>query len=74
MSIDGYAKGAHVMDKDKLKGKGRQAAGAAKEQWGKATGDKSQQAKGKGEKAMGKAQEGFGKSKDKTREAERTRE
>lgn len=52
------------VDKDRIKGSAKQAAGAVKETAGKALGDKKMQAEGKADKAEGKAQNAFGSAKD----------
>jgi uncharacterized protein YjbJ (UPF0337 family) len=52
------------MDKDRIKGAAKQAAGNVKESIGKMTGDKSLQAEGAIEKAQGVIQSEFGKAKD----------
>jgi uncharacterized protein YjbJ (UPF0337 family) len=59
------------MDKDRMKGAGKQAQGSVKDTVGKATGNKDMQAEGKADKAAGKAQSTFGKIKDKIRGAAR---
>ncbi len=53
------------MNKDKLKGSLNQVKGEAKEQWGKATNDRSTEKEGKLDKVKGKVQEGLGKVKEK---------
>ncbi len=57
------------MDKDRVKGAGKQAEGSVKEGIGKVTGDEETEAEGKAEKATGKVQSAFGKVKDKARDA-----
>lgn len=59
------------MNKDRMKGAGKQAQGSVKDTVGKATGNKDMQAEGKADKAGGKAQSTFGKIKDKIRGATR---
>ncbi|MBA3563319.1 MAG: CsbD family protein [Gammaproteobacteria bacterium] len=55
------------MDKDRVKGKGKQTGGSLKEGAGKATGDRKLENEGKADKGKGKVQEGFGRAKDKLR-------
>lgn len=55
------------MDKDRVKGKGKQAGGSVKKGVGKATGDKRLEDEGRADKGEGKVQEGFGRAKDKLR-------
>jgi uncharacterized protein YjbJ (UPF0337 family) len=57
------------MDKDRVEGAAKQAKGAVKETWGKATGDAKTQAEGKADKAEGKVQNAVGGMKDTAREA-----
>ena len=57
------------MDKDRVEGSAKQAKGAVKEAWGKATGDAKTQAEGKADKAEGKVQNAVGGMKDAAREA-----
>ena len=57
------------MDKDRVAGAGKQAAGAVKDAVGKATGDEKLQGEGKADKAEGKVQNTFGKAKDALRDA-----
>ena len=52
------------MDKDRVEGIGKQAAGAVKEAAGKLTGDAKLQAEGKGDKLAGKVQNAVGGAKD----------
>ena len=54
---------------DELKGKGKQAKGAAKEKLGKLTGDPNLQQRGTNERVEGKVQEKFGKARRKVGEA-----
>ncbi len=56
-----------MVDKDNVKGKGKQAKGSMKESWGKATGSKTDEMKGKAEKTGGKIQESYGKGKEKAK-------
>lgn len=55
------------MDKDRVKGKGKQTGGSLKEGAGKATGDRKLENEGKADKGKGKVQENFGRAKDKLR-------
>jgi uncharacterized protein YjbJ (UPF0337 family) len=57
------------MDKDRIEGAAKQAKGAVKETWGKATGDAKTEAEGKADKAEGKVQNAVGGIKDAAREA-----
>lgn len=57
------------MDKDRIKGIGKQVAGSVKEAVGKVTGDKKTQAQGAAQKATGKLQNAVGGAKDAAREA-----
>jgi uncharacterized protein YjbJ (UPF0337 family) len=50
------------MNRDELKGKGRNLKGRIKEAAGALTGNKRRQAEGVGERARGAAQEGIGKA------------
>ena len=52
------------MDKDRVKGSAKQAAGAIKETVGKITGDAKLQADGKADKTAGKIQNAVGGVKD----------
>ena len=52
------------MDKDRVKGSAKQAAGAIKESVGKITGDAKLQADGKADKTAGKIQNAVGGLKD----------
>ena len=52
------------MDKDRVKGSAKQAAGAIKETVGKITGDAKLQADGKADKTTGKIQNAVGGVKD----------
>jgi len=56
------------MEKDEIKGKGKQIKGQVREEVGKLTGDKTEQVKGKIEQAEGKVQEEFGKLKGKAKD------
>lgn len=58
------------MDKDRVEGIGKQAAGAVKEAAGKLTGDAKLQAEGKGDKVAGKIQNAVGGVKDSLRDDE----
>jgi uncharacterized protein YjbJ (UPF0337 family) len=57
------------MDKDRIKGTGKKAAGSVKETAGKVTGDTELEAKGTAEKTAGKVQNAAGKVKDTVRDA-----
>jgi uncharacterized protein YjbJ (UPF0337 family) len=57
------------MDKDRIEGSLKQAAGAVKEGFGKITGDTKVQAEGAAEKAEGKVQNSIGGVKDTVRDA-----
>ena len=57
------------MDKDRIKGSGRQVKGSVKEAIGKVTGDRKTQAEGAAEKTVGKVQSSIGKAKDAARDA-----
>ena len=57
------------MDKDRIAGSAKQAAGAVKEGVGKVTGDQKLQTEGAMQKTAGKAQNAFGGAKDAVREA-----
>jgi len=56
------------MDKDRLKGVGKQVAGSIKEAVGKITGDKKTQAEGTADKTAGKAENAVGGTKDVVRD------
>lgn len=53
------------MNNTELEGKRKRVEGAAREEIGKATGDKSEQIRGKGEAIEGRIEEGVGKAKRK---------
>jgi len=57
------------MDKDRIKGMGDQAKGAAKEAAGKVTGDQKLETEGKLDKAKGKIENAIGGAKDAARDA-----
>jgi uncharacterized protein YjbJ (UPF0337 family) len=57
------------MDKDRIAGSAKQAAGAVKEGLGKLAGDQKLKTEGAMEKAAGKAQNAFGGVKDAVRGA-----
>ncbi len=57
------------MDKDRIKGAIRQAAGSIKESLGRASGDTRTEASGKADKNLGKAQSTLGSVKDRLRGA-----
>jgi uncharacterized protein YjbJ (UPF0337 family) len=56
-----------MMDKDRIKGVGKEIAGSLKEAAGKVTGDTKLTAEGKAEKLVGKVQNAAGKVKDAAR-------
>jgi uncharacterized protein YjbJ (UPF0337 family) len=56
------------MDKDRIKGAGRQIKGSVKEAIGKVTGNRRTEAEGAAEKNAGKVQSGAGKTKDTIRD------
>jgi uncharacterized protein YjbJ (UPF0337 family) len=58
------------MDKDRIKGAGKQAKGSIKEAVGKVTGDTKTQAEGMAEKTAGKARSTVGGIKDRMRDEE----
>ena len=58
-----------MVDKDRVEGAGKQAAGAIKEGFGKVTGDTKTQAEGAAKKTEGKAQSAVGGAKDTVRDA-----
>jgi uncharacterized protein YjbJ (UPF0337 family) len=51
------------MNRDEIKGKGRNLKGRAKEAWGSVTGNKRVQGEGLAERVGGAAQEGIGRIK-----------
>lgn len=55
------------INKDQVKGAGKQAGGAIKEAVGKATGNRDTEARGKADKAEGKVQKGYGDAKEKVK-------
>ena len=57
------------MDKDRIEGAAKQAKGAVKEAFGKATGDTHTEVSGKADKAEGKVQNTVGGVKDAARDA-----
>jgi uncharacterized protein YjbJ (UPF0337 family) len=57
------------MDKDRIKGKAKDIAGKAQEQWGRATNQPEHELKGKDKQVEGKAQNTWGNVKDTAREA-----
>ncbi len=57
------------MDRDRIKGAVRQAAGSIKEKLGRAGGDAKTEAEGTSQKNAGKAQKGWGNVKDRVRGA-----
>jgi len=60
-----------MVDTDRLKGIGKQAAGSVKEAVGKVVGDKKTEAEGWTEKNAGKIQNAVGGAKDAVRQAVR---
>jgi uncharacterized protein YjbJ (UPF0337 family) len=58
-----------MVDADRLKGIGKQAAGSVKEAVGKVVGDKKMEAEGSTEKNVGKIQNAVGGAKDAIRQA-----
>jgi uncharacterized protein YjbJ (UPF0337 family) len=60
-----------MVDTDRLKGMGKQAAGSVKEAIGKVVGDKKTEAEGSNEKNVGKIQNAVGGAKDAIRQAVR---
>jgi uncharacterized protein YjbJ (UPF0337 family) len=61
--------GDHLMNKDQVKGRTKEAKGKVKEVAGKVTGDKSTEYKGKAEKHGGKIQGKYGDLKNDARKA-----
>jgi uncharacterized protein YjbJ (UPF0337 family) len=59
------------MDRDRVSGAGKKAAGSMKEAVGKVTGDEKMKAEGRMKKAEGKTQNAVGGIKDKARESTR---
>ncbi|HSL79164.1 MAG TPA: CsbD family protein [Pseudolabrys sp.] len=57
------------MDKDRIRGAGKQVSGNVKQAIGKVTGDKQTEVEGAAEKTAGKVQSEFGKAKDAVRDA-----
>jgi uncharacterized protein YjbJ (UPF0337 family) len=57
------------MDKDRIKGKGKDLGGRAQEAWGDLTNDAEHKIKGQAKQVEGNVQEGFGKVKDAIRDA-----
>ncbi|WP_254901192.1 CsbD family protein [Tuberibacillus sp. Marseille-P3662] len=55
------------LNKDRIKGMGKQIKGEAQKQWGKYTGDNDKAAKGEKDKIAGKAQEKYGEINDKSK-------
>jgi uncharacterized protein YjbJ (UPF0337 family) len=58
-----------MVNKDQVKGVGKQASGAVKEAAGKVTGNRRLEAEGKAENVAGKIQKGFGDVKEKVKKA-----
>jgi uncharacterized protein YjbJ (UPF0337 family) len=57
-----------AMDKDRIRGAGKQVKGSMKEAIGKVTGNKRTEVEGTAEKIAGKAQSEVGKAKDAVRD------
>ena len=57
------------MDKERVKGIGKQVSGSIKEAVGKITGDTKTEAEGAAQKTTGKVQNAVGGAKDKVRDA-----
>ncbi len=57
------------MDKDRIKGAGKEIKGKVKEAYGDATNDTSTELGGKADQAAGKVQRKYGEAKDDAREA-----
>lgn len=57
-----------MVDKDRIAGAGKQAAGAAKKAVGKVIGDKKLESEGRAQQAEGEVQNAVGGAKDKIRE------
>jgi uncharacterized protein YjbJ (UPF0337 family) len=56
------------MDKDRIKGKGKEVAGRVQEAWGDLTNDPKHKVEGEMKQAEGKVQEKFGEVKDAVRD------
>jgi len=56
------------MDKDKIKGKGNEAAGKARREVGAATGNEKMEGRGAAQQGKGKVQKAIGAVKDKARD------
>jgi uncharacterized protein YjbJ (UPF0337 family) len=56
------------MDKDRIKGKGKDVAGRVQEAWGDLTNDPEHKIKGEAKQVEGKVQEKFGQIKDAVRD------
>lgn len=57
------------MDKDRIKGKGKDVAGRVQEAWGDLTNQPEHKAEGKIKQVEGKVQDAYGRAKEKLREA-----
>jgi uncharacterized protein YjbJ (UPF0337 family) len=57
------------MNKDQIKGTAKHATGKVQEQFGKVTGNRSQEAKGVSKEAAGKVQKGYGDAKQNIKDA-----
>lgn len=58
-----------MRNEDEIKGKGKQAAGGARDKLGEVTRDPDLEAEGEAERAEGDVQEGFGKARRKVGES-----
>ena len=58
-----------MVNKDQVKGVGKQAKGSVKETAGRVTGNRKTEAEGAAEKTAGKVQKGFGDVKEKVKGA-----
>ena len=58
-----------MVNKDQVKGVGKQAKGSVKETAGRVTGNRKTEAEGAAEKTTGKVQKGFGDVKEKVKGA-----
>ena len=63
-----FVQGSSVMDKDRVVGGTKKAAGTVKKAAGKATGNRRLEAKGRADKAEGHVRSALGKAKDAIRE------
>ena len=58
-----------MVNKDQVKGVGKQVKGSVKETVGRVTGNRRTEAEGAAEKTVGKVQKGFGDVKEKVKDA-----